>query len=203
MFKSQPYKKLTSSTCTYYTVQSYEAPAAESYSAPQAVYNVPEQPNYQAQASYGQPTYQVPLQDYSAAPVADEYSAPADTQAVYQPAPGQYQATLNANELAEEVQSGSVYVQPGTSGGNDELYFIYYEDPATGATTAPQVVSNPSELVDPLFYPGSLSEAAAPVAPAPPQSESFRSTGSSGSTGSSASFRISVNGQNHGFENKQ
>jgi hypothetical protein len=113
-----------------------------------------------------------------------------------QPAPGQYQATVNANELAEEVQSGSVYVQPGAGGADDELYFIYYEDPATGSTTAPQIVSNPAQLVDPLFYPGAPQEAA-PVAPAPPQPESFRSTSSS------SSFRISVNGQNHGFENKQ
>ena len=117
---------------------------------------------------------------------------------VAQPAPGQYQATVDANQLAEDVQSGSVYVQPGNGGADDELYFIYYEDPATGATTAPQIVSNPAELVDPLYYPGAPQELA-PVAPAPPQSEAFRTTSSS----SSSSFRISVNGQNHGFENKQ
>jgi hypothetical protein len=143
------------------------------------------------------------LQEYAAAPVpdlntlavAEEYNAPIaeePSSSYAQPAPGQYQATGNANELAEEVQSGSVYVQPSNGGANDELYFIYYEDPATGVTTAPQIVSNPAELVDPLFYPGAPQE----VAPAA-QPESFRTTSSS------SSFRIQVNGQQHGFENKQ
>ena len=97
--------------------------------------------------------------------------------------------------FAEDVQSGSVYVQPGTPpASNDELYFIYYEDPATGVTTAPQIVSNPNELVEPLFYP----DVGGAPAPAPaPEGETFRTSSST------SSFRIQVNGQQHGFENKK
>jgi len=34
------------------------------------------------------------------------------------------------------------------------LYFIYYEDAATGATMARQFVFNPADLVDSRYYPG-------------------------------------------------
>ena len=45
-------------------------------------------------------------------------------------APVKYQNTREASQLAEEVSSGSVYVQnPAEGVSNDELYYIYYQDP--------------------------------------------------------------------------
>lgn len=42
------------------------------------------------------------------------------------PSPVQYQNTGDPTSLAEEVSSGSVYVQQD-QGLNDELYYIYYQ----------------------------------------------------------------------------
>jgi hypothetical protein len=51
-------------------------------------------------------------------------------------APGQYQNTLDSSRLAQDVSSGSVYVQQQqgqqqqlSNDLNDELYYIYYQDP--------------------------------------------------------------------------
>ena len=45
-------------------------------------------------------------------------------------APVKYQNTREASQLAEEVSSGSVYVQNTADAvSNDELYYIYYQDP--------------------------------------------------------------------------
>jgi len=42
------------------------------------------------------------------------------------PTPGEYQATADTTRLAKDVNG--VYVQPATA-GQDELYYIYYQDP--------------------------------------------------------------------------
>ena len=75
------------------------------------------------------------------------------------------------------------------------LYFIYYEDAATGATMARQFVFNPADLVDSRYYPGTHQL----VGPVELQSKAFQTITSY----LSSSFRISINSQNHRFKNKQ
>ena len=69
------------------------------------------------------------------------------------PAPGQYQNTGVASNLAEEVSSGSVYVQ-NPSIDNDELYYIYYQDPdqdpSFGAKVQKERDASPEKLVNPI-----------------------------------------------------
>ena len=65
-----------------------------------------------------------------------EYETQQTPQPVYsgysQVNPGSYQATHNSNHLAQEVQSGSVYVQQKESleselEEDEDLYFIFYD----------------------------------------------------------------------------
>lgn len=75
--------------------------------------------------------------------------------------PGQYQATADSSDLAQEVGSGSVYVQnPGLD--NDELYYIYYQDPDQDPNYGTRVDAKRSAAPGPSATP----EAGAAAAPA-------------------------------------
>ena len=107
-------------------------------------------------------------------------------------APGQYQATSDADKLAEDNQSGSIYVQPTQavkeSSDDEELYYIYYQEPQTSNGVEQDVT-----FEEPLYY----------------QSDAFRRTvrGQPATTSlfpgeSSQHFVIEVKGQQHGFSHQ-
>ena len=170
------------------------------YSAPQVIYGSPE-PAYTAPVA----TYEVqeppapieeplfeygntaPIQDLnSLAESADEHS---ESQEQYQSS--QYQSTHQASHLAQDVQSGSVYVQPDSNQNEEaeteeedqDLYYIFYDK--TPEEYKYQV---------PLFY---------QQKPAPAYSSPSSSVGGNSvvdaTRASSASFSLHVNGQSHGF----
>merc|ERR1712223_2270549 len=74
-----------------------------------------------------------PVQDLTSLAGVGEYETPQPVYSGYsQVNPGSYQATHNSNHLAQEVQSGSVYVQQKESLESDleedeDLYFIFYD----------------------------------------------------------------------------
>ena len=147
------------------------------------------QPTLAPQTTYAQPAYggysspiEEPLFEY--APVSDLNNLAAiaaeDTYnaAAAPPSPGSYQATVDANTLAEEVQSGSVYVQPQQ---NSISYPSYGEKVPSSSQYA---------AANPLYYqsaPYSQTNYAYP-------SSTYQGTGGK----SSASFSIHVNGKEHG-----
>ena len=93
------------------------------------------------------------------------------------PSPGRYQATVDSNALAEEVHSGSVYVQPQP---NSISYPSYGE----------KVPSSNNQYVasEPLYY------QSAPYSQTNYEYPTYQGTGGK----SSASFSIHVNGKEHG-----
>ena len=110
----------------------------------------------------------------------------------YHPQPSsQYQSTHQASHLAQDVQSGSVYVQPDSNQNEEaeteeedqDLYYIFYDK--TPEEYKYQV---------PLFY---------QQKPAPAYSSPSSSVGGNSvvdaTRASSASFSLHVNGQSHGF----
>ena len=187
----------------------YEAPKPPPAPAPTPVYSLPpvyspSTPSYHTSPSYVQPTYhslppstyqqpayhgynspvEEPLFEY--APVSDLNSlAAVAAEDTYQPAappsPGSYQATVDANELAQEVQSGSVYVQPQ-----------YIPAPPAYPSYGEKVPISPipHAAVEPLYYqtkPYSQTQYANPTS-------TYQGSGGK----SSASFSIHVNGKEHG-----
>ena len=61
----------------------------------------------------------------------------------------QYQNTADASKLAEEVSSGSVYVQPAAKEEEvnaDELYYIYYQDPELDPSYGAKIQSERSAV---------------------------------------------------------
>ena len=119
----------------------YAQPQQDSYGTPQAA---PVSAAYTQPAPavvYGEPApIEEPLFEYKGAPVSDLTSlaaAEADippsegysSQPSYAAVPGLYQATGQAASLAEEVSTGSVYVQPQygqSTTQQDDLFTIYY-----------------------------------------------------------------------------
>jgi hypothetical protein len=150
---------------------------------------LPPQPAY-TQAVYG--AYNSPIEEplFAYAPVSDLNNLAAiaaeDTYNAYAapPSPGRYQATVDSNALAEEVQSGSVYVQPQP---NSISYPSYGEKVPS---------SNQYGASEPLYYqsaPYSQTNYAYP-SPAYQVTPAYQGTGGK----SSASFSIHVNGKEHG-----
>ena len=171
-------------------VVAYNPPAPVASPAP--IYQTPApaytQPTLAPQTTYAQPSYggysspiEEPLFEY--APVSDLNNLAAiaaeDTYnaAAAPPSPGSYQATVDANNLAEEVQSGSVYVQPQQ---NSISYPSYGE----------KVPSSQYASANPLYYQSAPYSQTNYVYP----SSTYQGTGGK----SSASFSIHVNGKEHG-----
>ncbi len=138
------------------------------------------------------------------APVSSGYDGPPA------PPPGQYQATSDVRQLAEDNQSGSVYVQAQQQqqqqqeSPKDELYYIYYQEPegnqvspsaTSAAAPAPQNVDLRNLSFDePLYYESNPSSKRA----ATTKDLSARRGGGDGGA-SSAHFTIAVAGKQHGF----
>jgi hypothetical protein len=157
---------------------------------------------YHEPAPIEQPLFEyAPVQDLNSLVAALEYTEP-EIHVASAPSPGHYQATSNAGHLAQEVQSGSVYVQheqepqPALEEEDEDLYYIFYDDqPPTAAS-----------FQEPLFYQNGPPAQSSPhvephpvkhVQPAPPQPYSSYQSGGAGT--SSASYNLHVNGQSHGF----
>lgn len=113
------------------------------------------------------------LNNLAAIAVEDTYNA-----AAAPPSPGRYQTTYDSNALAEEVQSGSVYVQPQP---NSISYPSYGEKVPS---------SNPYVESEPLYYQSAPYSQTNYVYP----TSTYQGTGGK----SSASFSIHVNGKEHG-----
>lgn len=145
----------------------YGAPEIAGYDLPPATYE-PQSPP----APIEEPIfehYSAPVQDLTSLAAVDEidtYSGYSQVSSV----PPAYQATYDSNHLAQEVQSGSVYVQhgkPTASAEDEDLYYIFYDETQQSSTARPYT---------PAYSSRSPSNAA-----------------------STASFSIHVNGQSHGF----
>ena len=178
----------------------YKQPAPAEYGAPAPaptpLYNTPAPVSYYSQptlaplTTYAQPAYAQPayggynspieeplfqyapvsdLNNLAAIAAEDTYSAsPAAP-----PSPGSYQATGDANALAEDVQSGSVYVQP-----QHIVSLPSYGEkvPNQYGAPGPSYYQSPSYSQTQYTYP------------------TYQGTGGK----SSASFKIHVNGKEHG-----
>jgi len=202
-----------------YVQPAYEEPIQPAYEEPvQPAYEEPAQPTYEepAQPTYDEdlPSYQpvsaqytaaapieeplfeyAPVSDLNSLAAAEDIPAPASdsySQPQYNsPAPGQYQATVDAASLAQEVGSGSVYVQPRDNAAAPETNYVYNQPQYTNEIPVygSQV---PASQVSSLNVYGS---------PAPPAyGAGFQASPLEANRGaSSASFSIHVNGKSHGF----
>lgn len=154
-----------------------------------------------ASSDYGAPVESnAALVSYSAVPETDTYSAPieeplfdgyeapeAPQQPEYgskieveaSPAPGEYQSTGNVAQLAEDNQSGSVYVQPD-SNAEEDLFYIYYQEPKE---TSPK-------FQEPLYYSSTNLKARA---------RKVRANTKDDKKKSQASLKIEIGGKEHGF----
>ena len=88
-------------------------------------------------------------------PLFDGYHSPS-------PPPGKYQATSHSTHLAEDNQSGSVYVQ-NPHQEDEDLYYIFYEEddtviephvtqPHEGPLPPPSRPLKPEDFFDPIYY---------------------------------------------------
>ena len=182
----------------------YEAPQptpAPAYS-PTPLYNTPaplfyqySQPTSAPPATYAQPAfagYSSPIEEplFEYAPVSDLNNLAAvaaeDTYnaAAVTPSPGRYQATGDASSLAQEVQSGSVYVQPNTVYDYQQPQPVSYPSYGEKVPTANQYGGQ----TEPLFYQSPSYSQTSYASPA------YAGTGGK----SSASFSIHVGGVEHG-----
>jgi len=182
-----------------------QPPPAPAYS-PEPLYNTPaplfyqySQPTLAPQTTYAQPSYggyispiEEPLFQY--APVSDLNSLAAvaaeDTYsaAAAPPSPGRYQATDDASALAEEVQSGSVYVQPNTVYSYQQPQSISYPSYGEKVPTSNQYGGQ----TEPLFYQSPSYSQTSYASPA------YAGTGGK----STASFSIHVGGVEHGHSHQ-
>ena len=186
-------------------VPTYESPAPSyhEYSPAPATYE-----SHRAPAPIEEPLFTyAPVQDLNSLASAEEtYNNEKPVLSGYRqvvqhtPAPGQYQSAHHAGHLAQEVQSGSVYVHqnPAPYEEDPELSYIF-NNPAPGPAHP-----HPTTLPEPLFYDHAPKELAQSHAlqhadPTPPLHGGFVSQAGTGSGSSSASFSLHVNGQSHGF----
>ena len=136
-------------------------------------------------------------------------------------APVKYQNTREASQLAEEVSSGSVYVQnPAEGVSNDELYYIYYQDPELDPSYGSKVENKRNIAPEARPILSTLDASGVkPIAPAndiplydyedagleyvrdsrQPQSEEYFSNYKNIGGHSSVSFSTEVNGKESGF----
>ena len=154
-----------------------EAPINAVYGGPisqsiKGVTVVNEDEGYTPAAPIEEPLFDsAPVQDLTSLAEVEEYEQPSQSSYGYR---NSYQATYNSNHLAQEVQSGSVYVSkpeekdPVEEEFDEDIYHIFYEP--VKATSSPR-----KRL---------------PVTPA--KSSPYNSA-------STASFNIHVNGRQHGF----
>ena len=151
-------------------------PSAGDYHAPsQVIYGAPEvsyQATYEVQESapIEEPLFEygAPIQDLNSLAEVDDYSAENQQH--------QYQSTHQASHLAQDVQSGSVYVQPEQEihEEDQDLFYIFYDKAPQDHHKAPQ---------ETLYY----------------QQRPYSSSPNPSQQSSSASFSLHVNGQSHGF----
>jgi len=103
------------------------------------------------------------------------------------PPPGKYQATGDSVRLAEDNQSGSVYVQPSATNtvdnNNEDLYLIFYQ-PEGDSSSSSEV-----NFQEPLYYQNSASEI----------QEIYAAQEAQSGGASTSSFSINVKGQDHGY----
>ena len=157
----------------------YEGPAPEPitvkpgvYDAPEVVYGTTNQypATYEVQESA---PIEEPIFEYGA-PIQDLNSlAGVSHDEEYHPQNNHYQSTHQASNLAQDVHSGSVYVQSEPEEVDEDLFYIFYDKP-----------SHQAQSQRPYHY----------ASPTPSQGGY-----TSGGGASSASFSLHVNGQSHGF----
>ncbi len=147
-------------------------------------------------AAVDDPPPSAPQQEFRSAKEEQPYQSSSSSVVYQSPAPGQYQATNDSERLAEDNQSGTVYVQPTEQ---DDLYYIYYQEGSNSLGQQQLRQQQPQELSyenisfeEPLYYQNAAEEVGS-------LRENNRGVRQNTGGASSTRFSLQINGREHGF----